>query len=754
MESLAAAPPASPQHSKMSFVRLESPRSTPLARSRASTLQNGNTRKEVEPEVTAAFQHESQRPQNGDVFENGTLISEQKGSARDIEQIESPSDTPVGFDELPIELISLVDRFIDSLVAKVHNTPPSIDKLSDIFQAFYVKAETTIATHISSLATRQSRGGSPNPSISSKSSTATRDGAGTKSISRKSTADSLNGANREQQMLTPQEISERRKARRLLDRKGTALEEAVERRVCERVYNRIWRHRSTLDEVRDEKLRSRTAALALVGIGLRDLGINFDTSGNGTRSPAAVEAEIEDWISKARNGLLRMNEAKHPLGKLQQLAAAHKSIVDLLTALHQSSSSADEILPTLIYTLITTPPEGINVISNLHFIQRFRAASKVDGEAAYCLVNLEAAITFLETVDLASLRADEALEGPPKSSSRPSTPQEDGNAEWLPKAPTSAPRPTSSPAPNIVTSTAPPLPDSLDPPSSLSPGPAKLTRSVSPSHHRSLSNLFQPPANALGAASDAVRNTADQGLKTIGHTLDSSFNLIFGRLQEHRLAGEGVGGDDSGAIVVPKTLDDVRTLVQPKSEEDEDAIQDTALASNTSDDNLLNAIAGRKAAVRDRSVDSVQSSGSLERKKVAFLNGGEKTATTASSKATEPTNAGMAAVESMRNFGNSINPLRGLSGMTSLRGFGRSTSSDSPTPTMSTVHAGVASNERPKPGIPDPTDGDDLPPVKVAPPISRFTGAKSAADLKLGEVADLLQDYKRLAMALDQMGAL
>ena len=204
-------------------------------------------------------------------------------------------------------------------------------------------------------------------------------------------------------MLTPQEISDRRKARRLLDRKGIALEETVERRLCQSMYNRIWRHRATLDEVRDDKLRSRTAALALVGIGLQDLGIDFDQ-----QPSESDKVQIEACISRAREGLLRMNDAKYPLGKLQQLAAAHKNIVDLLTALHQSSSSADEILPALIYTLITTPPEGINVISNLNFVQRFRAASKVDGFQAYCLINLEAAITFLETVDLASLRSDEA----------------------------------------------------------------------------------------------------------------------------------------------------------------------------------------------------------------------------------------------------------------------------------------------------------------------------------------------------------
>ncbi len=280
-----------------------------------------------------------------------------------------------GLEDLLRILILLYDRFIESLSAKVHSTPPSIEKLSEIFQEFYATAESHIAIHINALGTRQSRGASPNPSISSKTFGVAKDSKRLRASSSGDTLGSLSGAIPEQQMLTPEEISDRRRARRLLEKKSAALEEAVERRVCQRVYNRIWRHRTTLDEVRDEKLRSRTAALALVGIGLQDLGINFDQ-----HPSESDDIQIEDWISKARGGLLRMNDAKFPLGKLQQLAVAHKNIVDLLTALHQSSSSADEILPTLIYTLITSPPEGINVISNLHFIQRFRAASKVDGE--------------------------------------------------------------------------------------------------------------------------------------------------------------------------------------------------------------------------------------------------------------------------------------------------------------------------------------------------------------------------------------
>lgn len=545
-------------------------------------------------------------------------------------------------------------------------------------------------------------------------------------------------------MLTPQEISDRRRARRMLDRKGIALEEAVERRVCERVYNRIWRHRSTLDEVRDEKLRSRTAALALVGIGLQDLGITFDNS-----QSVAENLEVEGWISKARDGLLRMNDAKHPLGKLQQLAAAHKVIVDLLTALHQSSSSADEILPTLIYTLITTPPEGINVISNLHFIQRFRAASKVDGEAAYCLVNLEAAITFLETVDLASLRSDEALEGPPKSASRPSTPHDDTRPDFL------------QPTPKIASGSLPaatPLNISSQPPTFEDPSQftelPQPTGPASPSHQRKLSDLFHPPASALGAAGDAVRTTADQGLKNIGNTLDSSFNFLFGRLKEQKLAGDGAA---DGTINVPKTLEDARKLVESKSEDEDEGTpsvtpltmpSDEQLATTPlkSEDNLLSAFAGRKQS-RDRSVDSAESSGS--NKRVSFV-AANKRAPSPSSQQTAPT--GNAAVESMLSLGNSLNPLKGFGGI-SMRGFGvRSSSSGGPT---SAPPPQLAPNEKSKELKNVNVDSNEggASSAKISPPIQRLVDMSRADDLKIGEIAELLNDYKRLAGALKDLKA-
>lgn len=637
---------------------------------------------------------------------------------------------------------------------KAHNTPPSMERISQRFQDFYVQAESHIATHISALSIQQARRSSPSPSISSKTSMSMKE-----RLRPSPSGDSLaptEGSIPEQQMLTPHEISDRRKARRLLEHKRVALEEAVERRVCEKIYGRIWRHRSTLDEVRDEKLRSRTAALALVGIGLPDLGVTFDKTVSNNDLTSALDTNIEQYTARARQDLFAMNNTKYPLGKLQHLAAAHKSIVDLLTNIHESSSSADEILPTLIYTLITSPPSGMNIISNLHFVQRFRNASKIDGEAAYCLTNLEAAISFLETVDLASLRSDEALEGPPKSSSRPSTPQ--------------AQTPTEI---DFSPVTTPPIEKRLflpspatDPSSSslpiLSSPPLRPTLPFqSPAHHRRVSDLFHPSTSALST----VRTTADQGLKNITSTLDNSFNFLFGRLKEQQVTSPTT-------VTLPRTLDDARKLVEPKSVDDDEAVVSGAssIAEQQldgpveqiarSDDKLLGFFAGRPQP-RDRSVDSTLSSGSGKR--VVFAPSSTPVAASATKeRLSESPQAVNNPIENMRNFGNSINPLKGFSGMNVMRGFGRSPSSGKETPTLGTV----STAGKPKAEL---TLGDGQPIVNgnsmdggkqgsdmskpIGPPIQRFLDVVDAGELRIGEVKGLLEEYRRLAGILTEMDA-
>lgn len=461
-------------------------------------------------------------------------------------------------------------------------------------------------------------------------------------------------------MLTAEEIAERKRARKALEFKRIALEEAVERRVCEGIYERIWRHRSTQDEAQDEKLRSKTAALSVVGIGLTDLGIDLGQESNTDQDATEnKENEVREWLEDAREELVAMNDERYPLGKLQHLKAAHKSIVDTLSHFHPSSS-ADEIMPMLIYTLITSRPEGINVISNLYFIQRFRNESKIDGEAAYCLTNLEAAITFLETVDLASLREDEVPSGPPK----PLTPKPRPEAMTLgPSSGLSTPEITKEIASPSISKT-PPTPSTLRP-------------SVQP-HNRRLSDMFQPPAQALGAASDAVLNTADQGFKTIGNSLGESYKFLLGKLKEREQDPK------SPDVVVPKTLDDARKLVStPPPEEDGSASGGSSLHSpevfterkradsGAKTDTMLSMIGGR-GMTRDRSTDSVRSSGSNSRKEA------EKLAPSPLHPLTPVSGGNPAIVESMRNLGNSLNPMNKFAGMGFPAAFGRRAPTSTP----------------------------------------------------------------------------
>lgn len=575
----------------------------------------------------------------------------------------------IDLDNLPIELISLTDSFIDSLLAKVHATPPNIDSLSAKFQDFYALAASHIQTHIDSLASKQRREQSPASSNSPRNSAASLLRAKAASIGVKERPKEVPARRAsEQQLLTAEEVADRKKARKALEQQRGLLEEAVERRLCEGVYNRIYRHRSTQDEEQDAKLRSKTAALSVVGIGPRDLGIDLGDSGLEPEAAAARQEEVRTSLEQARKELVLMNQSRYPLGKLNHLKAVHKAIIDTLSHFHPSSS-ADELMPMLIYTLITLPPEDLNVISDLHFIQRFRWEHKLFGEAAYCLTTLEAAISFLETVDLSTLRADEAPSGPPKTAGgRPETPRSDtfppAYAQGL-SVPTSSAAETS---PNVAAGIKP------------VPSPTGLRAAVQ-LRNRRLSDLVNTPALALGAASDAMFNTADQRLKNIGNSLGDSYKFLLGKLIDQKDALTNPGGE----VIVPKTLDDARKMLGTPPPEDDASVVSGASSLHAQDeerkaakdDKVLNLIGGRKVS-RDRSTDSSRSASSS--KKVLFAAGEEakdKEKASGTSTPTPPAAApnNPALIDSMRNLGNQLNPMSRLSG---FRGFGRTASTPAP----------------------------------------------------------------------------
>ncbi|KAH7354218.1 hypothetical protein B0T11DRAFT_125403 [Plectosphaerella cucumerina] len=656
----------------------------------------------------------------------------------------------IDLSDLPIELVSLTDSFLESLTSKTHKSPPTIESVSQLFQDFYALASNHVNTHVSALASRQNRANSPAPA---KTSTVSRLRAKAGSLGSKDKPLALPKTDTERQMITADELANKKKARKALEGKRVMLEEAVERRLCEGVYNRIYRHRTTQDEAQDDQLRSKTAALALVGIGPVDLGISIGE--DAIDDPVVTSQkihEIRDWLQPARDDLIMMHEKRYPLGKLNHLKAAHKGIVDTIAQFHPSAS-ADEIMPMLIYTLITLAPEHLNVISDINFIQNFRWEPKLTGEAAYCLTNLEAAISFLQTVDLSTLRADELPQGPPKDATVvPGTPKTETFPPAFPPVP-----PGGSVADGTVETSHSTAIGSKPSPSAAA---APVLKSAVQARNRRFSELVNTPAQAaqaLGAASDAVLLSADQSLKNITNSLGDSYKFFLGKIRETQGAPTGTGE----ALVVPKTLDDARKLVSTPPPDEEGSVSGASSTHGADDhetwhrppprdDKVLNLIGGKKAPARDHSADSARSVSNP--RKVLFSDPKERPSPTPSP---APSNASGNPLENaVRTFGSSFNPIGRLSSMNVMRGFGRTASS----PVAPTVKDAAAKTA---------TEGGDLaaafpdiapalPPKetpKIKPPNRRFMELQNPGDLKLGEVLELLRDYRRLATALKDRDA-
>ncbi|KAF4550964.1 VPS9b-like protein [Elsinoe fawcettii] len=706
-----------------SFQRFESAPNDPMSpnRTRANTVHTPTITLVPEARQLSLSPEDHGKVKTGDIFE---------ASQQHDDSVEAP-DSQAGkpqkpqvetLEQLPIEIRSFADRFLKSLSVKSHAAPLTIDSIADLFQDFYIQAESHISTHIAALTTRLSRDNlrdkSPAPSIASRSSISS------KGPQRGGSIDADDGG--EQQMLTASEITGKRKARRMLELQRGALEEAVERGVCEKVYDKLYRHRSTDDEEKDAKLRSKTAALSLVGIGLKELHVNIpEAKDGGEEEQLKLQEEMYTRLSSARESLQKMDQERYPLGKLHHLTMAHQGIVETLAHIFPSTSSADEVLPTLIYTLITSPPESLNVVSNLHFIQLFRAANRVDGEAAYCLVNLEAAISFLETVDLSSLRTEDLANRSADVVGVSSTVDGQGIKSLTADLPA-----VSNPDQKTSDDRASPVPDS----------PARATRPFQ-TNQRRISHMLQAQAERIEASRENFINSADQAFDSINSTLENSFKFLFGRLKEQEKDSH------NSPVIIPKTLDDARRLVKsPIQEEDEELLASSQVSLNAavaddplqrSDDKVLGLVAGRRPP-REQSVDSNKSGGSNKRS--SFFGGDDKTP--------------QGPAEAVGNFVNSLNPLTRFGvGVPSFPKFGRSASGQVPDQMMAEKPLSSPTQKHARQGSGQANQAEvDLNAVealaqlrKAKPPVKRFMEVKDAKELKVGEIEDLLKDYRRLA---------
>jgi len=170
----------------------------------------------------------------------------------------------------------------------------------------------------------------------------------------------------------------------------------------------------------------------------------------------------------------------------------------------------------------------------------------LDGEAGYCLTNLEAAITFLETVDLATLLVVNTSEnGETSDTSETKEKIKPSQAVQEATNSTNELKITKSRASSSVSNTSA---------TGISSGTGdmraheKAGAASNPiiTSNKRLSYLG-PVEFAASAATSAV-SSADQTVKTIGSTLDTSFKFFLGRMSDRKAE-------------LPKTLDDARKLV-------------------------------------------------------------------------------------------------------------------------------------------------------------------------------------------------
>ncbi|KAI1102796.1 hypothetical protein F4804DRAFT_252164 [Jackrogersella minutella] len=160
------------------------------------------------------------------------------------------------------------------------------------------------------------------------------------------------------------------------------------------------------------------------------------------------------FLTLAQQELLKIKSYRAPRDKIICVLNCCKVIFGLLKH-NKSDSSADSFMPLLIYVVLRSNPD--HLVSNVHYILRFRNQDKLAGEAGYYLSSLMGVIQFIENMDRTSLtisdeefekNVEEAVsaiaekhraeEPPPPPPSAASQPQQSEKTGLYPSGPSSA----------------------------------------------------------------------------------------------------------------------------------------------------------------------------------------------------------------------------------------------------------------------------------------------------------------------------
>lgn len=167
----------------------------------------------------------------------------------------------------------------------------------------------------------------------------------------------------------------------------------------------IWSIVSSLG-TNDEAVDNKLAALQFVTPTHLDIhhllvgkdGAADEKVSNGVSDSAVEELKPWDVALKAPITCLQSITRQHSPGRmLSCILGAYKGVNDALSNAKVIDAGADDVLPTLILSVLRAKPSGM--ISSLKFIELFATPEQLRGEAGYAFTNLFGAIQFIQDLD-------------------------------------------------------------------------------------------------------------------------------------------------------------------------------------------------------------------------------------------------------------------------------------------------------------------------------------------------------------------
>lgn len=132
------------------------------------------------------------------------------------------------------------------------------------------------------------------------------------------------------------------------------------------------------------------------------LGVHLDVDLDAiTQSKRERNSESIDYMDYAINELNKINKFRAPRDKIICILNACKIIFSFLRVSNQETN-ADSFIPILILVIIRAKAE--NLISNLHYIERYRGEEWLNhGETSYYLSSMQGAISFIQNIKFQDL---------------------------------------------------------------------------------------------------------------------------------------------------------------------------------------------------------------------------------------------------------------------------------------------------------------------------------------------------------------